>query len=188
MELKELLYKEKRTKKQIGYYQQVLSAIQSKIKLLDDSKDISNGNEYFLNKLSLENEYRNTFQKYFEKNENANFNLFDIQKKIAVLSNELKGLNKTKNEIEMDPDLQLKLYDLQQKVIKATKDIETLKNKKASIQSIQVLQSPVSKELPKVNNIKRNTILLSVVGLFVMSFLSFFLEYLNNYKNRRSIK
>ncbi len=99
MELSELLYKEKRLKKQIEYYQQELSEIGSKIKLLENNKDISQSKEYFVNMLSVENDYRNTFQKYFEINENANLNLFDLQKKIAALSNELKSFKKTKNDI-----------------------------------------------------------------------------------------
>jgi len=188
MELTELLYKEKRLKKRIKYYQQELSEIGSKIKLLEDSKDISQGKEYFLNTLPLENDYRKTFQKYFEINEYAKFNLFELQIKISALSNEIKGFNKTINDIKIDTNLQPNLYNIKEEINKATKDIETLEKEKSNIQNIQIVQPPDSSELPKSNKIKRNFILASVVGFFAMLFLSFFLEYLKNYKKRVSNK
>ena len=184
MELSELLYKEKRLKKQIEYYQQELSEIGSKIKLLENNKDISQSKEYFVNMLSVENDYRNTFQKYFEINENANLNLFDLKQKIAALSNELKNLKKIKNDIKLDPSLQQNLYNIRKEIVKTTKDIETLEKEKSNIQNIQIIQPPISTELPKSNKTKLKVILSSVLGLFVMLLLSFFLEYLKNYKRR----
>ena len=184
MELSELLYKEKRLKKQIEYYQQELSEIGSKIKLLENNKDISQSKEYFLNKLSLENDYRNTFQKYFEINENANLNLFDLQQKIAALSNELKSFKKTKNNIINDPAIQQSISNIRKEIVKTTKDIETLEKEKPNIQNIQIIQPPITTELPKSNKTNRKVILSSVVGLFLMLLLSFFLEYLKNYKRR----
>jgi capsular polysaccharide biosynthesis protein len=188
IQLTELLYKEKRIKRQIEYYQQELSGIESKIKLLEGSNGISQGKEYFLNKLSLENDYRNTFQKYFEINENANFYLLELQKKISAVSKEIKGFNKTKNNIKADPILQSSLGNIQKDIIKATKDIETLEKKKPNIQNIQIIQPPVTTELPKINKIRSNLVLSSVLGLFLMLFSSFFLEYLSNYKKRVSNK
>ena len=142
MELTELLYKEKRLKKQIEYYQQELSGIESKIKLLENNKGVSQSREYFLNKLSLEKDYRDTFQKYFEINENAKFNLFELQKKISALSNELKSFKKTKNNIINDPSLQLSISNIRKEIVKTTKDIETLEKEKPNIQNIQIIQPP----------------------------------------------
>ena len=184
LELNEFTYKANRLKKQSEYYQQELSEIESKIKLLDNSKDVSQSKEYLINKLSLENDYRNTFQKYFEINENDNFKLFDLQQKKAALSNELKSLKKTENNIKIDPALQPNLYNLRQEIVKATKDIETLEKEKSNIQNIQIIQPPDTSELPKSNKIRRNFILSAVVGLFLMLFFSFFLENLKNYKRR----
>jgi len=188
MELSELFYKEKRLKKQIEYYQQELSEIGSKIKLLENNKDISQSKEYFVNMLSVENDYRNTFQKYFEINENANLNLFDLQQKIAALSNELKSFKKTKNNIINDPSLQLSISNIRKEIVKTTKDIETLEKEKPNIQNIQIIQPPDTKELPKNNRIWRNLILSAVVGFFLMLFLAFFLEYIQKYKNRAAEK
>ena len=188
LELNEFTYKANRFKKQSEYYQQELSEIESKIKLLDNSKDVSQSREYLINKLSLENDYRNTFQKYFELNENAKFNLFDLQQNIAVLSNELKGFKKTKNDITDDASLHQNLYTIRNEIVKATKHIETLENEKPNIQNIQVIQPPDTKELPKNNRIWHNLILSSVLGFFLMLFLAFFLGYIQKYKNRAAEK
>ena len=103
-----------------------------------------------LSKLSLENDYRNTFRIYFEKNEYARLDLFELQRNTSKLS----------------------------------KEIEELEKEKQNIQTIQIIQPPVTTELPKSNKIRRNLILSSVLGFFLMLFISFFLEYLNNYKKR----
>ena len=103
-----------------------------------------------LTKLSLENDYRNTFQIYFTEKEKAKIDLFELQKKINKLS----------------------------------KEIEKLEKEKQNIQNIQIIQPPVTTEIPKTSKIKRNVALSSVVGLFLLLFLSFFLEYLRNYKSR----
>lgn len=182
MKLSELLYKEKRLKKQIEYYQRELSEIGSKIKLLNNSKDISKSTEYYINKLSLENDYRNTFQKYFKINENANFNLFDLQQKIAKLSKELKNFKKKKNNIIPDSDLEPSIYNIRTGIFKATKDIETLGKEKANIQIIQIVQPTTTTEMPKVNKIRRNSILASGVGFFLMLFLFLFWEYIQKHK------
>jgi hypothetical protein len=188
MELTELIYKEKRLKKQIEFYQQELSAIGSKIKLIENNKDISQSKEYLVNMLSVENDYRKTFQKYFEINENAKFNLFELQKKISALSNGIKVFNKTKNNIINDPSLQLSISNIRKEIVKTTKDIEALEKEKSNIQNIQIIQPPDTSEFLKSNKIKRNLILASVVGFFTMLFLSVFWEYLSNYKKRVSNK
>ena len=187
MELTELIYKEKRLKKQIEFYQQELSEIGSKIKLIENNKDISQSKEYLVNMLSVENDYRKTFQKYFEINENAKFNLFELQKKISALSNELKSFKKTKNNIINDPSLKPKLYDIRKEIVKTTKDIETLEKEKSNIQNIQIIQPPDTAEIPKTIKTKLNIILALVAGLIVMIFLAFLLEYIRKYKKRESL-
>ena len=69
------------------------------------------------------------FKNILEKYENANLNLFDLQQKIAALSNELKSFKKTKNNIINDLFVKQKIDDIREEIIKATKDIETLRKK-----------------------------------------------------------
>jgi len=80
------------------------------------------------------------------------------------------------------------LFELQNKTNKLSKEIEKLEKEKQNIQIIQIVQPPISTELPKSNKIRRNLILSSVAGIFSMLFLSFFMEYLSNYKKRVSNK
>lgn len=149
-----LLFNEKEIKVKIKRYENELSDIEAKIKLLKDSKDISKNREYMLSKLSLENDYRKTFQTYFEKYENARLDLFKLQKKTGKLSKVIKELEKEKQNIHI----------------------------------IQIIQPPVVTELPESSKIKRNLLLSSIVGFFSMLALSFFGEYLKNYKKRVSDK
>ena len=54
-----------------------------------------------------------------------------------------------------------------------------------SCQYIQILQPPSATILPvKQIKTKRNVLLASIVGLFLMLFVAFFLEYISKYKNR----
>ena len=119
--------------------------------------------------MSIENDYRNTFQKYFELNENAKYNLYKLQKKMSAVSNEIKDLKQKSKDIE---------------TLEKGKNniIEKLEKEKQNSQYIQIIQPLVTTELPKNNKIKRNVALSSVVGLFAMLFLGFFLEYLSKYK------
>ena len=93
-----LLFKEKKMKVKIKKYEFELLEIEAKIKLLKDSKDIS---QNMLSKLSLENDFRNTFQIYFEENENAKLDLFELQRKTCGLSKEIEELGKKKQNIQI---------------------------------------------------------------------------------------
>ena len=145
-----LLFKEKEMKTKIKKYEKELSDIEAKIRFLKERRDNSANEEYFFNKLSVENDYLNTFQIYFKENENAKLDLFEIQRKTNKLP----------------------------------KEIEKLEKEKQKIQIFRIVQSPITTELPKINKIRRNLILSSVLGFFLMLFLSFLLEYLKNYKRR----
>ena len=217
-ELDELSFKEKMMKAKIEKYQQELSDIEVNKKLLQESKDNSQSKEYFLKKLSMENDYRNTFHKYFELNEIAKYNLFELQKIISTVSKEIKDLEKTKSNIKADPYLQPNLYKIQKDIInvskeleklekeknniqndsnygkrlsdtqkniaKISKEIEELEKEKQNIQNIQIIQPPVTTEIPKNIKIKRNVSISSIMGFFLMLFISYFGEYLSKHKKR----
>jgi len=63
-------------------------------------------------------------------------------------------------------------------------EIEDLEKKKKNIQYIQIRQ-PASATILSVKQIKtkRNVTLASVLGLFLMIFLTFFIEYISRHKN-----
>jgi len=65
------------------------------------------------------------------------------------------------------------------------KEINDLKEEKDNIRNIQILQPPVAKQLIlQKSTAKRNIILASIMGLFLMMFLAFFFEYIRKYKNK----
>ena len=112
-------------------------------------------------------------------------NLYKIQKDIIHISEEIKTLEKGKNNIQNDSNYGKRLSDTQKNIANISKEIEKLEKEKQNIQNIQVFQPPVTTELPKTNKIKRNVALSSVLGLFLMVFIAFFLEYLSRYKSSK---
>jgi capsular polysaccharide biosynthesis protein len=58
-----------------------------------------------------------------------------------------------------------------------SKKIDDLKNKKSNIMNIQVLKSPNISQNGIKTKIKRNIVLATIVGLFLILFFVFFLEY-----------
>jgi len=63
-------------------------------------------------------------------------------------------------------------------------EIEGLEKKKKNIQNIQIRQPPNASIIPEQIKTKRNVLLASIVGLFLMLFVAFFLEYISKYKNK----
>ena len=68
------------------------------------------------------------------------------------------------------------------KVLALQAEIKNLEFKKGSIQNIQVIQPPTPSTFPIKPNKKRNVIFATMLGLFTMVFLAFFLEYIARHK------
>ena len=97
------------------------------------------------------------------------FQMYDLLKKQAI--------HKMSSE--------LYLVEVQNSRKELSIGIEDLEKKKKKIQNIQILQPPSATILPvKQIKTKRNVLLASVVGLFLMLCVAFFLEYINKYKTR----
>jgi len=111
--------------------------------------------------------------------------LYKIQKDIIKVTKEIETLEKGKNNIQEDFTYGKKFVDLQKSITNISKEIEKLEKEKLNIQNIQVIQPPVTSELTNKNKIKRNVALASVLGLFAMLFLGFFLEYVYKYKRMK---
>jgi uncharacterized protein involved in exopolysaccharide biosynthesis len=66
-------------------------------------------------------------------------------------------------------------------------EIKNVQFKKNNIQNIQILQPPTNKPFPIKSKTKRNVILSSALGLFVLVFLSFCLEYIRKHNNKEGM-
>jgi uncharacterized protein involved in exopolysaccharide biosynthesis len=90
--------------------------------------------------------------------------------------NEIKGY---KDEKE---NQKVKLETTQNNIKQLFEDIKDLQFKRQSIQNIQILQPPISSPFPIKPKKKRNVIFATMLGLFTMVFLAFFLEYIARHK------
>jgi len=90
--------------------------------------------------------------------------------------NEIKDL-KLKNESELQQN-----SELENELQKRLAEIGNLKIKKRNIQNIQIIQKPYGSKYPVKPKKMRIVILATFIGLFMMVFLSFFLEYISKNK------
>ena len=93
----------------------------------------------------------------------------------------LRGDNIYKSQNE---ETMLDLFRLKKQIVTLEREIKELEEEKNNIQTIQILQPPSATILP-VKQIKTkrnvlNVLLASIVGLFLMLFVTFFLEYIIN--------
>ena len=91
----------------------------------------------------------------------------------------LRGDNIYKSQNE---ETMLDLFRLKKQIVTLEREIKELEEEKNNIQTIQILQPP-SATIKQIKT-KRNVLLTSIVGLFLMLFVAFFLEYISKYKNR----
>ena len=93
--------------------------------------------------------------------------------------NQIQGYHSIKLDEEGE------LFNIQRKIMQISREIKELEEERSNIQYIQILQPPIAKQLLlQKSTTKRNIILASFVGLFLMMFLAFFFEYIRKYKNR----
>jgi uncharacterized protein involved in exopolysaccharide biosynthesis len=93
--------------------------------------------------------------------------------------------NKEINNYKLDKEERLQKIELFEiEITKMVNKIINLQFQKDNIQNIQILQSPINKPFPIKPKTKRNVILSSVLGLFVMVFLSFCLAHIRRHKNK----
>jgi predicted nucleic acid-binding Zn-ribbon protein len=196
--LEGLISEEEFIKKKITAAQKAIADLDSKVKFLAENiqsilnqidvlnKSSSQNNmNTILQYMTLENSYNKEIQKYYAEKNMEEYNLSQTQSKIKEGSKEIQVLEKRKNNFQTDLIFSPALHQLKNKIAIAQEEIEKLEKKKQSIQNIQIIQPPVTTELPKTKSkIKRNVVLSSGLGTFLMLFLSFFLEYIRKYKSR----
>jgi len=98
--------------------------------------------------IALENEYRQEVDEYITKRYDERLNLQELNGESKRLSEEIKGLEFKKN----------------------------------NVQNVEILQSPKATSHPIKPKIRLNVMLATVVGLFVMLFLAFFVEYVQRHR------
>ena len=200
--LGDLIFEEEFIKKKITAAQKAIPDLDSKVKFLAENiqsilnqidvlnKSSSQNNMHtILQYMTLENSLNKEIQNYYTEKNIEEYKLYQTQSKIKEVSKEIQVLEKRKNNFQTDLIFSPALHQLKNKIAIAQEEIEKLEKKKQSIQNIQIIQPPVTTELPKTKSkIKRNVILPSVLGLFLMLFLSFFFEYISKYKSKASHK
>jgi len=81
-------------------------------------------------------------------------------------------------------DKKINLQKLDSESKRLLEEIKDLEFKKNNVQNIEILQSPISSPHPIKPKIKLNVMLATVVGLFVMLFLAFFVEYIQKHRGK----
>jgi capsular polysaccharide biosynthesis protein len=108
-----------------------------------------------------------------------------IQQNLQLSNQYQREINNYKQQKENE--LQ-KIEKSENEIVKKLNEIKNLQFKKDNIQNIQTLQPPTNNPFPIKPKIKLNVMLALVVGLFIMLFSAFFLEYLSKHKKRVSNK
>ena len=102
-----------------------------------------------------------------------------IQQNIALENTCRQQINEY---ITRREDEKLELEKLKGEAKRLSEEIKDLKFKKIKIKNIEILQPPTSSPYPIKPKIKLNVMLATIVGLFVMLFLAFFLEYVQKHR------
>ncbi len=160
------------------YYENNVKNLEKRINELKSEIEIISNNTNYLVK------ERN---KFLSKNVNENSILSALLYSNTIQQN-LELANIYKNEInkyklKREEEL-LKSKESENKTTMLLNEIENLEFKKNSIQNIQILQPPTSSTFPIKPKKKLIVALASTAGLFLMMFLSFFLEYISKNKSR----
>ncbi len=119
---------------------------------------------------------------------NANYQIYQEELGIEKIENGIKDLENEKENLTKQTQYSVEKIRSEIKDLKSEKkymleEIKDVQFKKDSIQNIQILQPPTNSPYPIKPKKKLNVILALGTGLFLMLFLSFFLEYLSKHKS-----
>ena len=167
---------------ELVFYEQRVKRAQKRIKELEAQiNDIDNKNNILIRQ-------RNEI---IQKKENGEKSLSAALYNNTIQQN-LSIANQYRNDIKEY------LYRVEEEDIKSkerryrkqelSKNIIMLEHNKGSVQNIKILQPPTATAHPVKPKTKLNVILALVAGLFLMLFLSFFLEYLSKHKKMRTAR
>jgi len=106
--------------------------------------------------------------------------LYSIRNQIKIVEEKITELKKMMSNEKTISIMHPELYGIKVQIDNVEKDIEDLNEKKNNIKPIEIIEAPTTTKLSKVN--KKHLLLASAVGLFLMVFITFFMEYLSKYK------
>jgi capsular polysaccharide biosynthesis protein len=116
-------------------------------------------------------------------NEKATLNIFlysnAIQQNLSLKNTYQNQIYIRRTEME---ELNGKLSELQLGIEQLTNECVLLEDVRNNIETIQILQTPTSSSYPIKPKKSVNVILGTVIGLFAMLFVAFFLEYIQKHK------
>jgi len=128
--------------------------------------------------------YLNTLKNNINNNNSL---IYSEKLSIETAINAIKNLESQKDKLKKETKYEIEnlktkienFENMKKDVLQQIKDLE-LKNN--NIQNIKILQPPVSTPFPVKPKVKLNIILATVLGVFMMVFLAFFMEYLSKQK------
>jgi len=109
--------------------------------------------------------------------------------KIENLQSDIKDLEAQKGSLIKQTQYKIETMESEIKERESEREliiqnIKSIEFKKKSIQNNQIVKSPQVSESPIRPKTRRNVMLAGVAGLFLTVFLSFFVEYISNYRKR----
>jgi succinoglycan biosynthesis transport protein ExoP len=164
--------------------------IEERNKLLANKQERNNNlsSMIYINTIQQNIAYSNNL-----KNEINNINNKIVQDHAAIesLENEISDLNVQKEDLIKETKYQIstllsEIDDLESQKNFTSEEIKILNYKKDNVQNIQILKPPTSSPGPIKPKKMRNVMLATIVGLFAMFFLSFFLEYISRNNSLKS--
>jgi capsular polysaccharide biosynthesis protein len=165
-----LMEKKQLAKKNVANIHKRLKYLESSIKSLQNSKNLSAEQE---RNLLNDSDGTSSLKLLLYKN-NLQYNLALINKYEDQITDYTQKSDETT----------LKLKEIEEKIAIESKRMEDLNRKKSNLHGIKVFQSPIGSQNPIKPKTKLNVMLSTVGGFFLLLFLAFFLEYVSKYRRR----
>ena len=106
--------------------------------------------------------------------------LSNIRYQIEILERKVQSfeeLKKDKTQLELsNPNL----FEIMKNITDSRAKIKSLEDQKKELKNIQTLVPPKTTPVQKTNNLNRNAALAFVASIFLLVFISFFIEYIQN--------
>jgi len=133
---------------------------------------------------TLENEIKDIAVQKDNLEKQTRYKVQNLEADIKDLEAQKESLIKqTRYKVET---MQSEIKELESEKELILQDIKSIEFKKKNIQNIQIVRLPKVSADPIKPKIRLNVMLAGVVGFFLTVFLSFFVEYISKYRNRKA--